>query len=234
MSFNKYKVFCEFHAKKTIVLDLDETLVHSSFQKNADYDLIITIEVQQQQSQVYVKKRPGCDFFIEVLSQYYEIIIFTASLQEYANPVIDYIDQNKRSSMRLFRENCTFLYNSSYSSTSSLSSRFRISNYNLSGAEIPLNPDSNDDSNSNSDSDDEDILKMFDNVRFQHTKVNFNSPISIKGVMLNRKKKGSVDIQRKTYFEYDVKQKKKSDLNYVLASHKYQLESDEIVKRKEK
>jgi len=31
---------------------------------------------------VYVKKRAGCEFFLEELSKYYELIIFTASLAE--------------------------------------------------------------------------------------------------------------------------------------------------------
>ncbi|EGR29245.1 NLI interacting factor-like phosphatase family protein, putative, partial [Ichthyophthirius multifiliis] len=96
--------------KKTLVIDLDETLVHSSFTyiNNADFSLLI--KVQGMSFVVYVKKRPGCEIFLEVLSNYYEIIIYTASLSEYANPVIDIIDKKGVCSLRLFRENCS-LYN---------------------------------------------------------------------------------------------------------------------------
>lgn len=34
---------------------------------------------------VYVKKRLGCEFFLEELSKYYELIIYTASLAEVIN-----------------------------------------------------------------------------------------------------------------------------------------------------
>lgn len=36
----------------------------------------------------------------------FEIIIYTSSLEEYANPVIDMFDPMKRIEIRLFRENC--------------------------------------------------------------------------------------------------------------------------------
>lgn len=34
--------------KKTLVLDLDETLVHSSFQPTGPYDLLLPVEIEQQ------------------------------------------------------------------------------------------------------------------------------------------------------------------------------------------
>ncbi|EAR92879.2 NLI interacting factor-like phosphatase (macronuclear) [Tetrahymena thermophila SB210] len=100
----------KFQGKKSLIIDLDETLVHSSFTviQNADFTLQIT--VQNMPFIVYVKKRPGCEFFLEELSKYYELIIYTASLSEYADPVMDRIDKNGVCSLRLFRENCT-LYN---------------------------------------------------------------------------------------------------------------------------
>jgi TFIIF-interacting CTD phosphatase-like protein len=53
----------------TLVLDLDETLIH-----NVEYG---------QDSFFLV--RPGCVYFIELMAKYYEIVIFTAALQEYAD-----------------------------------------------------------------------------------------------------------------------------------------------------
>lgn len=53
----------------TLVLDLDETLIH-----NVEYG-----------SDSYFLVRPGCVQFIETMSKYYEIVIFTAALQEYAD-----------------------------------------------------------------------------------------------------------------------------------------------------
>lgn len=57
----------EGEAKKTtytLVLDLDETLIH-----NVEYG-----------SDSYFLVRPGCVYFIEVMARYYEIVIFTAAL----------------------------------------------------------------------------------------------------------------------------------------------------------
>jgi RNA polymerase II subunit A small phosphatase-like protein len=39
-----------------------------------------------------VRVRPGAEEFIREMAKIYEVIIFTASLAEYANPVIDKID----------------------------------------------------------------------------------------------------------------------------------------------
>ena len=40
--------------KKTLVLDLDETLVHSSFKPTADPDFIIPVEIDGRIVDVYV------------------------------------------------------------------------------------------------------------------------------------------------------------------------------------
>lgn len=39
--------------------------------------------------------RPGCFEFIEEMSKYYELVIFTAAMQDYADSVLDQIDPNK-------------------------------------------------------------------------------------------------------------------------------------------
>lgn len=41
------------------------------------------------------------------MSKYYELIIYTASLSEYAEPVMQLLDPKGLVSLRLFRENCT-------------------------------------------------------------------------------------------------------------------------------
>lgn len=42
------------------------------------------------------------------MSKYYEVVIFTASLSKYAEPLMDIIDQQNVAPQRLFREHCTF------------------------------------------------------------------------------------------------------------------------------
>ena len=48
--------------------------------------------------------RPGCVAFIETMAKYYEIVIFTAALQEYADQVIDQIDVGNNIKYRLYRQ----------------------------------------------------------------------------------------------------------------------------------
>ena len=74
--------------KYSLILDLDETIVHYIKYKNSEY----------------VQVRPYLDDFIKELSDYYEIIIFTASYQNYADLAINGIDIDKRIKYRLYRQ----------------------------------------------------------------------------------------------------------------------------------
>lgn len=91
---------------KTLVLDLDETLVHSSFTKINDADFEISIELDGSVYQVYVRKRPGVDEFMKWISDKFEVVIFTASLAKYADPLLDILDKDRIVKKRLFREAC--------------------------------------------------------------------------------------------------------------------------------
>ncbi|CAD8167349.1 unnamed protein product [Paramecium octaurelia] len=93
--------------RKTLVIDLDETLVHSSFEPMKINDLIVEVTMNDQKYKIYVNIRPGAHDFIEEASKYFELIVFTASISEYANSVIDFLDPHGLVDLRLFRENCT-------------------------------------------------------------------------------------------------------------------------------
>jgi len=93
--------------KKTLVLDLDETLVHSSFKPIANPDFVIPVEIEEQVHKVYVVKRPHVDQFLLRLGKLFEIVVFTASLAKYADPVLDLLDVHKVVRVRLFREACS-------------------------------------------------------------------------------------------------------------------------------
>lgn len=43
------------------------------------------------------------------MSKYYEVIIFTASLSKYADPLMDQMDPKNFCVSRLFREHCSFI-----------------------------------------------------------------------------------------------------------------------------
>eukprot|EP00937_MAST-01D_sp_MAST-1D-sp2_P001936 g1936.t1 len=92
--------------KKCLVLDLDETLVHSSFKPTVSPDYIIPVDIEGTVHKVYVCKRPGVDKFLRSMGELYEIVVFTASLSKYANPLLDMLDTGGVISHRLFREDC--------------------------------------------------------------------------------------------------------------------------------
>ncbi|KAF0717403.1 Aste57867_2312 [Aphanomyces stellatus] len=107
------KPFAGDEGKKCLVLDLDETLVHSSFKPIQNPDYVIPVEIEGHVHQVYVLKRPGVDEFMRKLAEFYEIVVYTASLSKYADPLLDQLDIHKVIRFRLFREHCVH-YEGSY------------------------------------------------------------------------------------------------------------------------
>ncbi|KAK0529268.1 hypothetical protein OC842_004292 [Tilletia horrida] len=92
--------------RKCLVLDLDETLVHSSFKMIQNADFIVPVEIEGHFHNVYVIKRPGVDEFMRKMGEIYEVVVFTASLSKYADPVLDMLDIHRVVRHRLFRESC--------------------------------------------------------------------------------------------------------------------------------
>jgi len=101
--------------KKTLVLDLDETLVHSIGTIPSDSNDIpqsdFTIKVPQINSShdVHVMVRPHVEEFLERMSKRFELVIFTASISKYANPLLNIVDKMGYVPFRLFREHCTLI-----------------------------------------------------------------------------------------------------------------------------
>lgn len=100
----------ELRKRKCLVLDLDETLVHSSFKPIPNPDFVISIELEGVIHKVYVRKRPGVDAFLQHCGQRFEVVVFTASLAKYADPLLDILDKDKNVHARLFREACVQHY----------------------------------------------------------------------------------------------------------------------------
>ncbi|KAG6820982.1 hypothetical protein H0H93_008611 [Arthromyces matolae] len=92
--------------RKCLVLDLDETLVHSSFKPVQQADFIVPVEIEYHWHHFHVLKRPGVDEFLRRMGEIYEVVVFTASLSKYADPVLDKLDIHQSVAHRLFRESC--------------------------------------------------------------------------------------------------------------------------------
>lgn len=96
--------------KITLVLDLDETLVHCSLEKIENPDLIFSISFEGQDIEIFVRKRPGFDQFLERVSQLFEVAVFTASQKDYADKLLSILDPTKKwVQHRLFRDSCIFV-----------------------------------------------------------------------------------------------------------------------------
>lgn len=94
--------------KICMVIDLDETLVHSSFKPINNPDFVVPVEIDGTSHRVYVLKRPHVEEFLKRVGRLYECVLFTASLSKYADPVADLLDKDKVFKKRLFRESCAF------------------------------------------------------------------------------------------------------------------------------
>ena len=66
------------------------------------------MEIEGKMCNVFVLVRPGTKEFLESLAPFYEMIIYTASLSKYADPLMDMLNPKGLCTGRLFREHCTF------------------------------------------------------------------------------------------------------------------------------
>ncbi|KAK4896591.1 Nuclear envelope morphology protein 1 [Elasticomyces elasticus] len=109
--------------KKTLVIDLDETLIHS-MARGGRMGTGHMVEVRLSQPYAsstgtaslnpsvpilyYVHPRPYVHHFLRTMSLYFSLVVFTASVQEYADPVVDWLERERKYfDKRLYRQHCS-------------------------------------------------------------------------------------------------------------------------------
>ncbi|KAI9080889.1 hypothetical protein K1719_037198 [Acacia pycnantha] len=94
----------------TLVLDLDETLVHSTLEPCEDADFTFPVNFNFEEHTVYVRCRPHLKDFLERVSSLFEIIIFTASQSIYAEQLLNVLDPKRKIFRhRVYRESCVYV-----------------------------------------------------------------------------------------------------------------------------
>lgn len=94
--------------KKTLVLDLDETLVHSTLDGSIECsDFVFPVSLGNITHIVGVRKRPHLHTFLKRMARLFDIVVFTASQQIYAEQLLDIVDPNgEYIRHRIYRDSC--------------------------------------------------------------------------------------------------------------------------------
>lgn len=101
-------MFVGYAGKKTVIFDLDETLIHCNDTLTPPYDVKLPIHFPTGEViEAGINIRPYAIDILKNLARDFEIVVFTASHSCYANVVLDYLDpQNEYIRHRLYREHC--------------------------------------------------------------------------------------------------------------------------------
>ncbi|XP_008662274.1 uncharacterized protein [Zea mays] len=94
----------------TLVLDLDETLVHSTLEHCEDADFTFPVHFNFREHTIYVRCRPYLKEFLDRVASVFETIIFTASQSIYAEQLLNVLDpKRKLFRHRVYRESCVYV-----------------------------------------------------------------------------------------------------------------------------
>ena len=106
--------FPESSKKKIALFDLDETLAHcigeikEGKKPTKPYQHIVDVTLpSRKQTKIGINIRPNWEETLELINEKFNIVIYTASHQSYADAVLNYMDpQKKYTKYRLYRNHC--------------------------------------------------------------------------------------------------------------------------------
>lgn len=77
------------------VLDLDETLVHSTLDGCDEPDFSFPVAFNGREHRVHVRRRPHLQQFLDRCAQLFEVVVFTASQKIYAEQLLNILDPSR-------------------------------------------------------------------------------------------------------------------------------------------
>lgn len=99
--------------KKILFLDLDETLIHSDLHNkfnNLENQVSIPVD-DDSYAKINILIRPHLKEFLEFVSKNFNVVLFTAGIESYANSILGHIDPlEEYFHLRLYRDSC-YQYN---------------------------------------------------------------------------------------------------------------------------
>ncbi|TNV83176.1 hypothetical protein FGO68_gene9050 [Halteria grandinella] len=101
--------------KKTVIFDIDETMIHCLEDSSSIPDVIMKIPLDDGDfADAGINIRPHLYECLRQANEHYQVITFTASDQQYADAILDFLDPNRELiAHRLYRQHCieTFVDN---------------------------------------------------------------------------------------------------------------------------
>lgn len=96
--------------RRSLVLDLDETLIHTEVEPINDADFTFCLSSNEGTQKMFVRVRPHAKHFLEEVAKHFEVIVFTASERAYAEHVLKHLDPTGCLIEHvLCREDCTYI-----------------------------------------------------------------------------------------------------------------------------
>jgi CTD small phosphatase-like protein 2 len=100
-------VLPKLKGRKTVIFDMDETLIHCCGDPNKGKIKLDITTPEGLKAVTSINVRPHAIECLREAAKIYEVIVFTASVQSYADAVLNYLDPTgELIHHRLYRHNC--------------------------------------------------------------------------------------------------------------------------------
>jgi CTD nuclear envelope phosphatase 1 len=98
--------------EKTLVIDLDGLLLHSSLHPPKRYDFLVEYHVDGAVCTHFIQLRPHTKRFLEMVNKWYTVYLYSASDEQYVSMIAEQLESRKKFfAGKLYRNDCDFINN---------------------------------------------------------------------------------------------------------------------------